>query len=310
MTGPSNSPQPPIQSTRAAVLVPFGIVTLIWGSTWLVIRDQIAVVPPSWSISYRFLIAGIAMAIYARVKRESLVLDARGYAFAAVIGTALFAFNFNFVYRAEHYVTSGLVAVVFALLLVPNAVFGRIFLGQKLGRQLMLGCAVAMAGVALLFVNEARVDPHGPQSATIGIALTLGGVLAASIANVMQGSTFAKRYPMAPMLAIAMLIGATLDATFAWITTGPPVFELRLGYIAGILYLGIFASALAFPLYFNVIRAIGPAKAAYSGVIVPVIAMILSTIFEHYHWSTLAVAGAVLAGAGLVIALSARRPAR
>ncbi|RZM01442.1 MAG: EamA family transporter, partial [Sphingomonas sp.] len=176
--------------------------------------------------------------------------------------------------------------------------------------QLMLGCAVAMAGVALLFVNEARVDPHGPQSATIGIALTLGGVLAASIANVMQGSAFAKRYPMAPMLAIAMLIGATLDATFAWITTGPPVFELRLGYIAGILYLGIFASALAFPLYFNVIRAIGPAKAAYSGVIVPVIAMILSTIFEHYHWSTLAVAGAVLAGAGLVIALSARRPAR
>jgi len=130
------------------------------------------------------------------------------------------------------------------------------------------------------------------------IALTLGGVLAASIANVMQGSAFAKRYPMAPMLAIAMLIGATLDATFAWITTGPPVFELRLGYIAGILYLGIFASALAFPLYFNVIRAIGPAKAAYSGVIVPVIAMILSTIFEHYHWSTLAVAGAVLAGAG------------
>lgn len=310
MTGPSGSPQPPIQSTRAAVLVPFGIVTLIWGSTWLVIRDQIAVVPPSWSISYRFLIAGIAMAIYARVKRESLVLDARGYAFAAVIGTALFAFNFNFVYRAEHYVTSGLVAVVFALLLVPNAVFGRIFLGQKLGRQLMLGCAVAMAGVALLFVNEARVDPHGSQSATIGIALTLGGVLAASIANVMQGSAFAKRYPMAPMLAIAMLIGATLDATFAWITTGPPVFELRLGYIAGILYLGIFASALAFPLYFNVIRAIGPAKAAYSGVIVPVIAMILSTIFEHYHWSTLAVAGAVLAGAGLVIALSARRPAR
>ncbi|MEG8020800.1 DMT family transporter [Sphingomonas aerolata] len=310
MTGPSGSPQPPIQSTRAAVLVPFGIVTLIWGSTWLVIRDQIAVVPPSWSISYRFLIAGIAMATYARVKRESLVLDARGYAFAAIIGTALFAFNFNFVYRAEHYVTSGLVAVVFALLLVPNAVFGRIFLGQKLGRQLMLGCAVAMAGVALLFVNEARVDPHGPQSATIGIALTLGGVLAASIANVMQGSAFAKRYPMAPMLAIAMLIGATLDATFAWITTGPPVFELRLGYIAGILYLGIFASALAFPLYFNVIRAIGPAKAAYSGVIVPVIAMILSTIFEQYHWSTLAVAGAVLAGAGLVIALSARRPAR
>lgn len=310
MTGPTDPPQSTIQSTRAAVLIPFGIVTLIWGSTWLVIRDQIAVVPASWSISYRFLVAGIAMAIYAGIKRESFKFDARGYAFAAVIGIALFTFNFNFVYRAEHYVTSGLVAVVFALLLVPNAIFGRIFLKQRLGRQLMVGCAVAMAGVALLFINEARVDPHGPRSATIGIVLTLCGVMAASVANVIQGSAFAKRYPMAPTLAIAMLIGASLDAAFAWITTGPPVFEPRFGYVAGILYLGVFASALAFPLYFNVIRAIGPAKAAYSGVIVPVIAMLLSTIFERYHWSTLAVAGAVLSGIGLVIALSARRPAR
>ena len=127
--------------------------------------------------------------------------------------------------------------------------------------------------------------------------------MAASVANVIQGSAFAKRYPMAPTLAMAMLIGASLDAAFAWITTGPPVFEPRFGYVAGILYLGVFASALAFPLYFNVIRAIGPAKAAYSGVIVPVIAMLLSTIFERYHWSTLAVAGAILSGIGLVIAL-------
>ena len=78
---PATPPLPPIQSTRAAVLIPFGIVTLIWGSTWLVIRDQIAVVPPSWSISYRFLVAGIAMAIYASIKRESFRFDARGFDF-------------------------------------------------------------------------------------------------------------------------------------------------------------------------------------------------------------------------------------
>jgi drug/metabolite transporter (DMT)-like permease len=311
MTGAGISgPSDPPQSTRAAILIPFGIVTLIWGSTWLVIRDQLAVVPPSWSVCYRFLVAGIAMAIYATVRRESLRLDARGFAFAAILGTAQFVCNFNFVYRAEHYVTSGLVAVVFALLLVPNAIFGRIFLGQRLGRQLVTGSAIAMAGVALLFINEARVDPHGSTSALIGIGFTLCAILSASTANVMQGTQTAKRYPMGSMLAVAMLIGAALDAAFAWTTTGPPVFEMRAGYIAGILYLGLFASALAFPLYFNVIRAIGPAKAAYSGVVVPVIAMLLSTIFEHYRWSTLAVAGAVLAGIGLVTALRARRPAR
>jgi drug/metabolite transporter (DMT)-like permease len=107
-----------------------------------------------------------------------------------------------------------------------------------------------------------------------------------------------------------MLVGAGIDALFAFATVGPPVVEHRAVYWLGILYLGVFASALAFPLYFGVLRAIGPAKAAYSSVIVPVIAMMLSTLFEGYRWSGLAIGGAALAAAGLVVALRARRPNR
>ena len=99
-----------------------------------------------------------------------------------------------------------------------------------------------------------------------------------------------------------------MDGALAWVLTGPPVFDPRPGYVFGVLYLGFFASALAFPLYYGVIRTIGPAKAAYSGVIVPVIAMLLSTVFEGYRWSPLAAAGAVLAAIGLIVALRARRP--
>ena len=301
---------PPPRSTRAAILIPFAIVTLIWGSTWLVIRDQIAVVPPSWSVSYRFLVAAVAMALYAVFRGDSFRLDARGWMFAAATGLAQFCLNFNFVYRAEQFITSGLVAVVFALLLIPNAALARIFLGQRLGRQLVIGSSVAMAGVALLFLHEARSDPNGPGASIAGIGFTLLGIGSASIANVMQATKTAKRYPMGSMLAVAMLIGAVIDGALAWWLTGPPVFEARAGYVLGIVYLGVFASAIAFPLYFTVLRVIGPAKAAYSSVIVPVIAMLLSTLFEGYRWSPLAVGGAVLTGVGLVIALRARRPAR
>jgi drug/metabolite transporter (DMT)-like permease len=301
---------PPPKSTRLSVLIPFGIVTLIWGSTWLVIRDQLGVVPPSWSVTYRFLTAGIVMSAYALWKRDSWRLGPRGLAFSAILGIAQFCLNFNFVYRAEQHVTSGLVSVVFALLLVPNAVLARIFLGQKLGRQLVAGASVAMAGVVLLFVNEARIDPHGSGQVLLGIGFTLLAVMSASTANVMQATPTAARYPMTTMLAVAMLTGAAIDALYAFATVGPPVVEHRAIYWAGILYLGVFASALAFPLYFGVLRTIGPAKAAYSSVIVPVIAMLLSTIFEGYRWSGLAVGGAALAAVGLVIALRARRPVR
>lgn len=301
---------PPPRSSRLEVLIPFAVVTLIWGSTWLVIKDQLAVVPPSWSVSYRFAVAGVTILIWAALRRDRLVLDLRGFLFAAGLGLAQFVFNFNFVYRAEQHITSGVVAVVYALLLVPNAVLARIFLGQKMGRQLLIGSAVAMAGVALLFVHEARLSPVGPHQALIGIGLALVGVLSASIANVMQATGTARLYPMSTMLGWAMLIGAGFDAVFALATVGAPVIETRGLYVLGLAYLGVIGSAVTFSIYFQLIRTIGPAKAAYTSVLIPVIAMLLSTVFEGYRWSWLAGAGAVLVLAGLVIALKARRPNR
>ncbi|MEN3745662.1 EamA family transporter [Sphingomonas sp. HF-S3] len=301
---------PPPSSSRLSVLIPFAIVTLIWGTTWIVIRDQLAHVPPSWSVSYRFALAGIVMLGWAKLRGESVNLGARGMAFALALGAMQFVFNFNFVYRAEQHITSGVVAIVFALLLVPNAILSRIFLGQRMGRQLLIGSAIAIAGVALLFVREARLSPVGPAEALTGIALALAGVMSASTANVMQASETAKRYPMAAMIGWAMLLGAMVDAGFALITSGPPVFDWRPSYLAGLLYLAVLGSALSFSLYFRLIREIGPAKAAYTSVVIPVVAMFFSTIFENYRWSLLAVAGAVLVLAGLVVALRARRPNR
>ena len=297
-------------STRLTILLPFAVVTLIWGSTWIVIRDQLGVVPPAWSVTYRFILAAVVMAAFALWKRESFRLDARGWAFAGAIGLFQFCGNFNFVYQAEGYITSGLVAVLFATLLIPNALLARVFLGQRLGRQLLVGSGVALAGIGLLLLHEARSDPRGPSASFVGIALTAAGILAASIANVLQATQTAKRYPLFATLAVAMALGAAMDAAIAWTLHGPPTFEPRAGYWLGIVYLAIFASALAFPLYYKVLRVIGPAKAAYSSVIVPVIAMALSTVFEGYRWSPLAAGGAALAAVGLVVALTARRPAR
>lgn len=298
------------RSTRLSVLIPFAIVTLIWGSTWYVIKDQLAVVPPSWSVTYRFAVAGVAMLIWAAMRKERLTLDARGMMFAGVLGVTQFVLNYNFVYISEQYITSGVVAIVYALLLVPNAILARIFLGQRMGRQLMLGSAIAIAGVGLLFVHEARLDGIAAGKVVLGIGIAFAGLLFASIANVMQGTRTAKAYPMAAMLGWAMLIGAALDGLWSLATAGPPVIETRWGYWAGILYLGVFGSAIAFHLYFRLIQSIGPTKAAYTGVAIPVIAMVLSTLFEGYRWSWTAAAGSALALAGLVVALRARRPNR
>jgi drug/metabolite transporter (DMT)-like permease len=294
------------RAAQMRVLVPFTIVTLLWSGTWLVIRHQLGIVPPSWSIAYRFAIAAAAMFVYAVATRTPLRIGARDHGFAAIVGVALFGANFQFVYRAEAYVASGLVALVFALLVVPNAVFGRIFLGQGVSRRFFAGSSVAVAGLALLFWHELARSPAGPRAVALGIVLTFAGVLCASIANVMQATKRAKAIPVSTMLAWSMAYGALADAAFAWMTVGPPLFDTSAAYVLGLLYLGLFASALAFPLYFGVIQAIGPGRAAYSSVLVPILAMTLSTLFEAYAWSVPAAIGVALVIAGLLIALRAR----
>jgi drug/metabolite transporter (DMT)-like permease len=109
------------------------------------------------------------------------------------------------------------------------------------------------------------------------------------------------------MLAWGMTYGVAANGIAAFLLYGPPTAEARIGYWLGLVYLGVLASALAFTVYFGLIRRIGPARAAYSSVLVPIIAMGLSTAFEGYRWSKPAVAGGALALVGLIIALRSRR---
>ena len=301
------APLTPAQQARS--LVPFVTVTLIWSSTWLVITGQLGHVPPSWSVTYRFLVAGIAMVAYVLVRRESLWLTPRQIGLAALVGAFQFAINFNMLYRAEQYIASGLVALLFALLIVPNAVLARVFLKQQVSLRFLIGSVIAIGGVAILFAHE--IEGRGVDAGTVamGVGLTLVSVLSASIANVMQAAPAVRAAPLAPMLSWSMLIGTAGCAAYAWATTGAPVFDWRPSYVLGVLYLGVAASTLTFPLYFGVIRAIGPARAAYSSVLIPIVAMALSTVFEGYRWSFQSGLGCVLTLAGLVVALRARSPA-
>lgn len=301
---PTVAAEPGLLSARVAI--PFLIVSLIWGSTWLVIRDQLGTVPASWSVCYRFGVAAAGMFVLAAFSRQSLRLDANGLKWTILLGLMQFALNFNFVYAAEHHITSGLVAVIFALLIVPNALLGKWWLGRDFSRNFVIGSAIASAGVALLMLQEYRAAPVGGEEVLIGAGLTLLAVLCASVSNVLQVAPSVSRFPTMTVLAWSMLWGALFNAAWSFAIHGPPMIELRAGYLSGVLYLAIIGSVVTFPLYFGLIRQIGPGKAAYTSVLIPVVAMLLSTLFEGYQWTAIAVSGALLASLGLIIAMRTR----
>ena len=297
----------PAATSQARSIAAFVLVTLIWGSTWLVIKDQISAVPPAWAVTWRFALAAIGMFLLALVRRETLMLSREGMLLALPMGLFQFFANFQFVYQAEHYITSGLVAVLFALLMVPNALMARIFVKAEVSTRFIAGSAVALVGIALLLLHEYRAAPGGGGAVLIGIALTCCAILSASSANVMQATETARRQSVVVLIAWAMVFGTLADAVFAWFVAGPPVIDTSPRQLAGLVYLAIIGSVVTFPLYFALIRDWGPGKAAYNSVAVPVVAMALSTLFEGYRWSALAIGGAVLAMIGLLIALSGRK---
>ena len=297
----------PGESRWRTIILPFVIFTGIWGGTWIVIRDQLGPVAPQWSVAYRFAIAALAMALVALVQKHSLRPSRALVGCAAVLGFAQFCINFNAVYLAERYITSGLVATVFAVLLIPNSLLAWAVLGQKPSRRFAGAAVVAVAGIALLFVNEIRAHPARASDIAIGIGLTLVGLIGASVANVYQATPGPRRFPLPVLLTWAMALGASYDAVIAFAVAGPPTLDPRPVYWAGLLYLSLAASVLCFSLYFPFIRRVGAGRAAYSSVLVPIIAMSLSTAFEAYRWTLLAAAGVALALGGMLVAL-ARRP--
>jgi drug/metabolite transporter (DMT)-like permease len=292
------------------VIIPFLLTGTIWGSTWLVITGQIGDVPAAWSVFYRFALATPALFIVTALMKRRLRLTGKEHRLAVIVGLLQFSGNFLFVYHAELYVTSGIVAMMFALLMVPNALFARAFLGERVDGGFIAGSAVAIVGVSLLLVHEWRANPDAGViggNVGLGIVLAMLGILAASLANVVQANPTGRGVPMVSLLAWAMLYGTAFDLGFAFVTVGPPPLPTSGSYWGGIVYLALIGSVVTFPLHYNLVREIGAGRTAYNSILTISVAMLLSTVFEDYRWTALTAGGMALAVLGMVLALRARR---
>ena len=292
------------------VIVPFVLTGSIWGSTWFVITGQIDGVPAAWSVFYRFVLATPALFLVAFLMKRRLVLTGPEHRLAVLVGIFQFSGNFLFVYHAELYVTSGIVALMFGLMMVPNALLARIFLGESVASGFIFGSVIAILGVSTLLVNEWLFNPDaGVIGGNVGLGLVLAvlGILAASIANVIQANPTGRAVPMVSLLAWAMLYGTIFDLGFAFLTAGPPPLPTAPSYWGGIVYLALIGSVITFPLHYNLVREIGAGKTAYNAILTISVAMAVSTLFEGYKWTPLTIGGMALAVLGMIIALRSKQ---
>jgi drug/metabolite transporter (DMT)-like permease len=284
-------------------LLLYASVVLIWGTTWAAIPYQLGEVPVPVSIGYRFIVAALVLYLFAFATRRRLVVPRHAIPVVGVQGLLLFCVNYLFVYHGTAYITSGLVAVVFSLIVLFNALFTRLFFGTAIDARLFVAAIVGTLGIVLLFLPEVR-DAGASGGVYVGIALIVAATLSASLGNMAAIVSAKQALPVVAANAHGMLFGGVLSLLLAVGLSQPISFSLEPGYIWSLIYLSIFGSAVAFGAYIALLRRIGAARASYSSVLFPVVALLTSTVLEGYRWSFAAGIGILLTLVGNWLILS------
>lgn len=284
----------------------YAIVVLIWGTTWFAIKFQLGVVAPEISLVYRFGLAAICVFLYAAATGNSLRLSWRDHRFVALQGFTLFCLNYWMTYLSTQYLTSGLVAVLFTSIIFFNLVNSRLIFGTPIEGRVLAAAAVGMVGVALLFLPELEAA-MGDRTVLNGALLALAATYVASLGNMTAMRNTNGGLPVVTVNAYGMAYGAIGLAVIAALRGTPIAFDPHWSYVLSLLYLSLFGTSLAFGLYLVLLKRIGAARAAYASVLFPVVALIVSTLFEDYRWTVVAVAGLSVLIAGNALALGGRK---
>ncbi len=278
----------------------------VWGSTWFAITYQIGVVPIDLSIFYRFGLASFLIFGWCFFKRHSLKFSWKTHLFFMAQGFFLFSMNYMASYAATPYISSGLNAIGFSMVLVFNIINSAIFYRTPLTFPIVGGAITGMSGIVIIFWPSLSTLDLTNES-LIGVLLSLLGGILASYGNIISARNQKQNIPVTESNAYAMGYGALWMLGMIEVKGIPIEFDFSYSYVISLLYLSILGSIIAFGCYLTLLGRIGPSRAAYALVMVPVVALGFSTLFEDFTWEPHIFIGVGLILMGNIIILTRKK---
>ena len=279
----------------------YSLTVLIWGSSWLAIHFQIGVVPPEIAIVYRFVLASTLLVIWCLVRGISLRIASRHHPYLALLGFSLFCLNYLLFYYAAFDLATGLLAVIFSTMTVMNIFNSALFLKRRIQKKTIVAVMFGLTGMGLVFWPEIAASRSQAAGA---IGMSLIATYLASIGNIVSARNQKHGISVASANAIGMAYGALFLFVFSLLSGTTFVIDTDISFIGSLLFLALFASAIAFGCYLTLVGRIGPENAAYATVLFPIVALALSTWFESYAWQGRTLVGVSLVLMGNVVVLA------
>jgi drug/metabolite transporter (DMT)-like permease len=194
------------------------------------------------------------------------------------------------------------VAVGYSASPLLNLAVSRVAFGTAASGRLALGGLLGIGGVGLVFWPELARFPAG-EPALAGVALTAGAVVSSSVGNVFATLVERRGLDVWQRMAWSMAYGSAGCLAAAALRGEPLAFEWTLPYVGSLLYLAVLGSVAAFAAYLTLLERAGAARVGYVGVMVPIVALAVSGLFEGFAWGPLTVLGIAVAMAGNVLVL-------
>jgi len=287
----------------------YALTVLIWGSTWFAIEFQLGKVAPEVSLVYRYGMASLLLFAWCAWRGLRLRFAVREHVRFALLGLLLFGVNYIIAYRAQLYITSALTAIAFSTMVWMNIVNARLFFGVKAGTRVLLGALLGIAGIITLFAPRIG-ELSFTDGAFFGSFLAVLSALVASFGNMASQASQRAGLPVLQSNAWGMAYGTLFTLLVASASGHPFEFEWTAGYIGSLLYLTVFGSIVAFGAYLTLLGRIGAHRAGYAMVMFPVVALVLSTLFEGLEIDAMTACGCALVLIGNACVLSGKNPRR
>lgn len=271
------------------------MTVLIWGSTWFAITHQLGTIPIDVSIFYRFGLASLLIFGWCFFKKLHMRFSRKAHLFFMAQGLFLFSMNYIAAYAASCYIPSGLNAIGFSMVLVFNIINSFIFYRTPLTRPVIFGAMCGVTGMMVTFWPALSTLDLSNES-LFGIFLSLLGGVLASFGNMISARNQKENIPVTESNAFAMGYGALWMVGVIWMKGLSFQFDFSYPYVLSLLHLAVFGSIFAFGCYLTLLGRIGASRAAYALVMVPIVALAVSTIFENFVWEP-----HIFGGIGLII---------
>jgi drug/metabolite transporter (DMT)-like permease len=285
------------KSEKLLIVLGFIAVTLIWSSTWLVIKVGEGSVPPIFGVAFRFGYAMIVIAIISYFRKAKLLWDRNSVLLYFILGFFSFSIPYILVYEGEERISSGLTSIIFAVYPLVVAVISHFVLAtERLTFLKISGILVGIFGLAVIFWTDLSQG---------GVATT--GSIMVVVSTMFQGASLVCVKKMGKHISPltlnlgGMLVGNVVLICLAFALEDVSTVHLDVAGALSIVYLGTFGTVVAFVVYYWLLKRVDAVLLSLTTLVTPVLAVVLGVWLLHEAFSRRIYAGGFLVLLGILI---------